>query len=126
MGLSPDTELHLVNTIDEAMEMKRWLGERREILGLDTETGGLYEKDPLNPHSPTAKLRMVQIGDHRAGWAVPWEQWGGVVLECLNAYDGPIAVHNLSFDAAWMELHAGWKVPWDRMHDTMIHYNMRS
>src|SRR5690606_25340879 len=106
------------------MEMKRWLGERREILGLDTETGGLHEKDPLNPYSPTAKLRMVQIGDHRAGWAVPWEQWGGVVLECLNAYDGHIAVHNLSFDAAWMELHAGWKIPWDRMHDTMIHYNM--
>lgn len=124
MGLSPDTQLHLVNSIDEAMEMKRWLGERREILGLDTETGGLHEKDPLNPYSPTAKLRMVQIGDHRAGWAVPWEQWGGVVLECLNAYEGPIAVHNLSFDAAWMELHAGWKVPWDRMHDTMIHYNM--
>lgn len=124
MALDPNTELHLVNSIDEAMEMKRWLGERREILGLDTETGGLHEKDPLNPYSPTAKLRMVQVGDHRAGWAIPWEQWGGVALEILNAYEGPIAVHNLSFDAAWMELHTGWKVPWNRMHDTMIHYNM--
>lgn len=98
--------------------MKRWLGERRDVLGLDTETTG------LNPYAPDAKLRTVQIGDHRAGWFVPFEMWGGAVMECLNAWDGPIAVHNLAFDEKWLRIHAGWKVPWDRMHDTMIHYNL--
>jgi DNA polymerase I len=119
MPIAGDVQLHLVNTIDEAMEMKRWLGQKREVLGLDTETSG------LNPYAPGAKLRMVQIGDHHAGWAVPWEQWGGVVMECLNAYeDGPIAAHNFPFDEKWMRIHAGWDIPWARMHDTMIHYNM--
>lgn len=125
--LPDDVSLHLVDNIEEAMNMLRWLGERREVLGLDTETGGVHPNDPLNPHSTTASLRMVQIGDHNTGWAVPFEgprSWGGAVLEALEKYQGPIAVHNLSFDAAWMSLHAGWKVPWERMHDTMIHYNM--
>lgn len=111
---SNDPQMHLVNNIDTAMEMKRWLGERRPVLGLDTETTG------LDAYAPGAKLRLVQIGDHKTGWAVPWEGWGGVAMECLNAYDGTIALHNASFDAPWLERHGGWKVPWHRVHDTMI------
>lgn len=119
MPLNDDIEFHLVQSIDEAMEMKRWISEnRRDVIGLDTETSG------LNPYAPGARLRMVQLGDHRHGWAVPWEQWGGVALECLNAWDGPLAVHNLAFDAKWLKHHAGWEVPWHRTHDTMIMYNM--
>ena len=119
MPLRDDTEFHLVNSIDEAMEMKRWLSEnRRDVIGIDTETTG------LNPYAPGAKLRMVQLGDHRAGWAVPWEQWGGVALECLNAWEGQFTAHNLAFDEKWLRIHGGWQVPWHRTHDTMIHHNM--
>lgn len=114
MPLPTDLSLTLVNTIDDAMAMKRWLGERREVLGLDTETSG------LDPHAPDAKLRLVQIGDHKSGWAVPWEQWGGAVMECLNAWDGQIALHNAAFDVRWMRIHADWEPPWHRIHDTMI------
>lgn len=117
--LSDDIEFHLVNSVDEAMEMKRWVSEnRRDVMGLDTETSG------LNPYASDAKLRMVQLGDHRHGWAVPWEQWGGVFLECFNAWDGIFTAHNLSFDAKWLKHHAGIKLPWERMDDTMIQYNM--
>lgn len=114
MPLPADLELRLVNTIDDCYDMKRWLGERRDVLGLDTETTG------LDPHAPGANLRLVQIGDHRAGWAVPWEQWGGAVLECLNAWDGPLTLHNAAFDARWLKIHANWDMPWHRTHDTMI------
>lgn len=107
-----------VSTIDDAMELKRWLGERHDVLGLDTETSG------LNPYAPDAKLRLVQIGDQRTGWVIPWELWGGVALEVMNAWPGIFAVHNLAFDAKWLEIHAGWKVPWERTHDTMIMHNM--
>lgn len=96
------------------MDMKRWLGERREVLGLDTETSG------LDPYAPGAKLRLVQIGDHTRGWAVPWEQWGGAAMECINAWEGPITLHNAAFDVRWMQIHAGWTPPWHRLHDTMI------
>lgn len=118
MALPDNINLYLVNSIDDAWEMKRWLGQRREVLGVDTETTG------LNPYAPDAKLRMIQIGDHNSGWAVPWEQWGGVALECLNQYQGTYAVHNLAFDEKWLRIHAGWQIPWGRVHDTMIHYNM--
>jgi DNA polymerase-1 len=96
--------------------MKRWLGERREIdvLGLDTETTGLTWLKPNDG------LRLVQIGDHKTGWAVPWDQWGGAAMECINAWDGQIALHNAAFDVKFMKKYAGWKVPWDRLHDTMI------
>lgn len=114
MPLPSDLQLRLVNTIDDAWDMKRWLGERRDVLGLDTETSG------LDPHAPGAKLRLVQIGDHNAGWAVPWEQWGGAAMECLDAWEGPIALHNCAFDARWLQIHANWDVPWHRIHDTMI------
>ena len=114
MPLPGDLELTLVNTIDDAMAMKRWLSERRDVLGLDTETSG------LDPHAPGAKLRLVQIGDHRSGWAVPWEQWGGAAMECLNDWEGPIALHNAAFDIRWMQIHANWMPPWHRIHDTMI------
>lgn len=112
--LPSDTQLYLVNDIDTAFAMKRWLGERREVLGLDTETSG------LDPYEPGAKLRTIQIGDHKTGWCVPWELWGGVALECLNAYEGRIALHNVAFDSRWLSMHAGWKVPWHRTDDTMI------
>ena len=113
-GLPSDLELHLVNTIDEAWNFKRWASERHDCLGFDTETSG------LDPRAPGAKLRLVQIGDEKTGWAIPWEQWGGVALEILNAYEGEWVAHNIAFDARWLEVHSGWKVPWHRAHDTMI------
>lgn len=113
-GLPSDLELHLVNTIDEAWAFKRWASERHECLGFDTETSG------LDPRAPDAKLRLLQIGDHKTGWAIPWEQWGGVGLEILNQFEGDWVAHNIAFDARWLEIHSGWKVPWHRAHDTMI------
>lgn len=116
MPLPADMELHLVNTIDEAWAFKRWVGERRpeDILGFDTETSG------LDPYASNASLRLVQIGDHKTGWAIPWEGWGGVALEILEAWEHEWCAHNIAFDAKWLEIHAGWKVPWHRSHDTMI------
>jgi DNA polymerase-1 len=63
---------------------------------------------------------MIQIGDHRTGWAVPWEGWGGAAIECLNNWDGPITLHNASFDAKWLKIHGNYDMPWHRTHDTLI------
>lgn len=113
--LPSDLELHLVKSLDDAMAMKRWLGERRRsVLGFDTETSG------LNPYAPDAKLRTIQIGDLHTGWIVPYEQWGGAAIECLDAWEGEYAAHNLPFDANWLSIHAGWNIPWHRAHDTEV------
>lgn len=110
----PDVDLKLVDSIDDLFEMKRWLGERRDVMGLDTETSG------ISPYEPGARLRMIQIGDHKQGWAVPWEGWGGAALECMNAWKGRFTLHNAGFDYKWLKLHANWEMPWDRTDDTWI------
>lgn len=111
--LPSDTSIYLVNNLDTAMAMKRWLGERRDFLGVDTETTG------LNPYAPGANIRLIQLGDERTGWAVPFELWGGVALECLREYDGEIGFHNVDYDAPWLKKFANYDIPWHRTHDTM-------
>lgn len=112
--LPSDIDLRLVSCIDDLLALKSWLGERREVMGLDTETSG------LDPFASDARLRLIQIGDHKTGWSIPWEGWGGAAIECLNAWDGPLTLHNASFDAKWLKRHANWDMPWHRTHDTMI------
>lgn len=105
-------QLHLVETIDDAMALKRWLGERHEgLLCVDTESGGL---------SPWKhRLRMVQFGDMRTGFAVPWERWGGVALEILNSWEGEWGAHNGVFDYKFLAVQGGYDMPWERFHDTL-------
>lgn len=114
MPLHNDTQLYNVNTIEDVYRMRQWLRESREVLGFDTETSG------LDAFAPNAELRMIQIGDTRTGWAVPFKRWGGAALECLDAWGGEYAAHNLPFDATWLKIHAGWEVPYHRAHDTAI------
>ena len=114
MGLPADLELHIVRSIDDVLAMKTWLGERRDIMGLDIETSG------LDAFKPGARIRSIQVGDQRHGWFVPYELWGGAALEILKSWEGNIALHNSAFDLKFLQLHAGWEVPWNRIHDTMI------
>ena len=106
--------LQLVDSVEKAGQFKTWLGERRNIMGVDTETGGF---DHIRD-----KLRLVQFGDRNNGWAIPWERWGGVALEALNEYDAPMVLHNTPFDAKYIIHNGGkdlkrWK--WEWMNDTM-------
>lgn len=112
MGLLDNVQLHLVNSTEKAAEFIEWLNRPRRILGVDTETTGLEA-----PHMH--KLRLIQFGDTTAGWAVPWDQWGGVALEALNKYDGELVLHNAPYDAGFIEHHTGYQIPWYRIHDTM-------
>jgi DNA polymerase-1 len=108
-------ETKLVTSVDEAHEFMRWLGERRTTpIAFDTETTG------LSPYEPGAALRLCQFGDGMTGWAIPFQRWGGVVMEALNKLDGDLIFHNIAFEARWMKAHAGYHIPWHRAHDTMI------
>lgn len=107
-----EVQLHLVETIDDAMALKRWLGERHDgIVAFDTESGGL---------SPwKTELRMVQVGDKRTGWAIPFERWGGAALEVLSTYEGDLAAHNGIHDWKFLSVKAGLDLPWHRIDDTL-------
>ena len=108
-----NTKLSLVRTMSDAQAFLEWLGQRREILGLDTETGGL---DHIQN-----RLRMVQFGDLNQGWSVPWDMWKGLIIEALSRYTGPVVLHNSPFDIKFLLQNASelgpW--PWDRTNDTL-------
>ena len=118
-----DVQLHLVDSVEKARAFLEWIGERRpyNAIAIDTETGEL----PGNPRdhalSPWhGRLRLVQVGDGKQGWSIPWDQWKGVFYEAMERFDGPIVCHNIAFEARWFDIQSDWKLPWHRAHDTMI------
>lgn len=112
MSALDNVQLHLVETLDDVCEFARWLGQERPILALDTETTSLeYWGDN--------QLRLVQFGDARTGWALPWDNWAGVVRDVLRRYTGPIVLQNAMFDAQWLS-HNGAPLPWAQVHDTKV------
>jgi DNA polymerase I len=105
----PSLELHWVRTFEEACEFMAWLGERRPLLAVDTETGGFdWWRDPL---------RTVQFGDACAGWCIEHDRWGGLIDEALRRYEGPLAMHNRKFDTHFLEVN-GYPVKRHLVHDT--------
>lgn len=76
MAGTTDVALTLVDSLEEAMNFKRWLGERRPFLAIDTETGGFdWWRD---------RLRTVQFGDRHHGWCIEYHQWRGLIEEALT------------------------------------------
>jgi len=56
MALSPNTQLHLVNSMEDVGNFFKWLSEDRgrEVIGLDIESTGLsaFKKDVWHSSSP--------------------------------------------------------------------------
>lgn len=105
-----DVRLYRVDTLDEAFELKRWLGERRPILGVDTETEGLdYWRDDL---------RMIQVGDAMSGWSIRSPEWLGFAREILEGYAGPMVLQNAKFDLHTLHHNGGITLPRARLHET--------
>lgn len=103
--------LSLVESVQDVEDFLRWLGQRRPILAVDIETTGL--------HLGRDRIRLVQFGDAQHGWAIPYEEWRGVIRHALGTYEGPIVLHHGKFDAGFL-LRDGLPFPWERMHDTML------
>lgn len=114
MAESPleNVQLHLVQSLSDAMEMKRWASERRETpLGVDTESSGLsHQRD---------NMRLIQLGDLRHGWAVP-AIWSGAAVEILQEYDGDFVFHHGQFDQRFIRKATGYSIPWHKIQDTLI------
>jgi DNA polymerase I len=110
-GVLDGVTLHKVDSLSKAMAAARWAGERREgPLFFDTESAG------LNPYRD--KLRMVQLGDLREGWAFPPE-WTGAAQEILTGYTGELGAHNSPYDNRVLRIWAGIEPRWERTHDSM-------
>lgn len=113
MGVLDNVKLHFVESTDDIAAFMSWLGERRTIMAIDSETSG------FNARAKNAKLRLWQFGDHVHGWAIDVERWRGLPQEVLTKYEGDLVAHNAPFEAKWSAEHLKVKLPWSRMHDTM-------
>lgn len=107
-----NVRLNFVSNSDVAFELKRWLGERRPVLCIDTETEGLHHWEH--------RIRVCQIGDTETAWTIPWDDWRGLIIEIINAYDGEIVGHNLGFDLRMLNYWGGITISPHRCHDTLI------
>jgi DNA polymerase-1 len=105
--------LRLVETLEDALEFRSWLGERRPIMGVDTETTGLQWWTPNF-------LRTVQFGDGETGWTLPWTWWGKLISDSLAAYEDPIVFHNAKFDLHALASAGVSLRPGTRIHDTKM------
>jgi DNA polymerase-1 len=106
-----DGGLHLVETLDDALNMRAWLGERRDWLGFDIETEGLNKGRDA--------IRLFQVGDPNMGWAVPYDSWRGFIHETMAQYDRRMVAHNLLFDSSFLKRDGAELKEW-LLHDSMI------
>ncbi len=108
-----DAQLHFVESLDDANDFVRWLGERRPVLGIDTETEGLnWWRD---------RLRLCQFGDANAAWVLAWDRWPGLALEVLQRYTGQLVMHNAKFDCHMLHQWGGVDLgPYTRIDDTRL------
>lgn len=122
MGVLDDVNLYRINSYSDVEEFMRWLGERRPIMSIDTETGGPPGNDG-GLQIETGWIRYAQIGDAMTGWAIPWNAWGGVVFEALKKYEGDWVLHNSKYDIRHIlsakDVMGDFVWPWHRTHDTM-------
>lgn len=109
-----------VDTLDEAEACLHWLGERREILAADTETGGL-NGEALKWWKPGFQVRLVQFGDTRRAFVLRPDRHGAVIEKILKEYKGDIVGHNfLGFDQHAL-LASGFSLPSKtQLHDTLL------
>lgn len=110
----PEVKVHLVDSVDKAHEMMRWLSNQDSI-AVDTETTGL---DMRKDH-----VRLVQIGSRLDGWAIPWDEWNGVFREVVDKFDGIYIAHNAKFDVGMLDK-TGANLPRHRVVDTRIMHHI--
>lgn len=70
----PDLRIHVLDRPDKVAAFWEWLTRPdRKFIAWDTETTG------LNQYAPGFKCRMIQFGDCTEGWAIPFQDWRGLV-----------------------------------------------
>ena len=109
-----DINVTLINSMEEVGNFLRWLSTDsvRDEIACDTECSGL-DKD-------VDWVRLVQFGDERSGWAIPFERWGGVVEDVVNRYTGRYVTHNGPAYDVPMLRKEGIELPRHMVDDTRI------
>src|SRR5690554_4850411 len=105
-----NVKLNLVTDMASAGELMSWLGkDHGGVLGVDVESSGL---SPETDH-----VRLFQVGNSQEAWAVPFEQWKGLIEEVVSKWQGGWIAHNAKFDVAMLDA-SGIHLPKHKVEDT--------
>ncbi len=116
MSLDDVETLHLVESSEDAMDLLRWLSTKDKI-ALDTEGTGLKpERD---------RVRLVQIGDGKQGWAVPFELNSMLVHDIVKRFEGNYLLFNAVYDVAMLRS-SGVQLPVTRVDDVRLKAHVMS
>jgi DNA polymerase I len=113
-----DVQVTLVDSFDEAMNFKRWLGEgptRRGKLAWDVEATGL---SPEND-----KTRLCSFGSEKTAFVLPidWPMsWGALAAEVLSTWEGDWVGHNSPYDHSMCKSTFGVELDRRRVHNTLL------
>lgn len=94
-GGLPDLKINVVDSIDKVSEFWDWLTSHTDFIACDTETTG------FDWWSPSFRVRLIQFGDTLTGWAIPFNDWRGLVssaLQWISSRRLKLVFHNLAFD----------------------------
>lgn len=117
-----DVKLHLVETWEDTRNFQAWLTDgpmQHGRIAFDTETTGLSVQ--------TDRVRMVQLGDTREGWAIPAEGpegWTGLFADAMRRFTGTMYAHNAPYDYAMLNK-LGITLDRARIRDTRIMAHIR-
>lgn len=109
-----NVRFHLVETMEDANACIDWLSSQTGIrIGCDTESTGL---DKIHD-----RVRLVQFGDTRDGWAIPIDRWWGLIAEIVDRWKrrGRFVFHNARYDIDMLR-HHDIDIPLHLIDDTMM------
>lgn len=109
-----NVRFHLVETMEDANACIDWLSSQTgDRIGCDTESTGL---DKIHD-----RVRLVQFGDTRDGWAIPIDRWWGLITEIVDRWKrrGRFVFHNARYDIDMLR-HHDIDIPLHLVDDTMM------
>lgn len=116
----PNLNLNFLDSPDKVGEFWQWLCSHHDYIAADTET------TDLNWWHSSFRVRLFQFGDTETGWAIPFQEWKGLVAGALKwlADRRVLTVwHNLAFDYQALKSE-GIVLDLSCQHDTFIWANL--
>lgn len=113
----PDVRIHVLDHPDKMFTFWSWLTRPgRSFVAVDTETTG------LNWWAPGFKVRMIQFGDEKDGWAIPFQGWRDLVVAAFDWCSRARVMqvwHNIGYDSLALRLEK-IELDWSIQADTFI------
>jgi DNA polymerase I-like protein with 3'-5' exonuclease and polymerase domains len=111
----PDVKVFVLTHIDQVAKFWDWLTRPgREFLAMDIEATG------LDWSAPGFRVRMIQVGDENSGWAIPFQDWRGLVQGMFDFVERAridLVWHNVGYDSMGLR-REGITLDWSLVKDT--------